>query len=477
MKCLPPLFLTFSFLFHQGMAQTQNNTAQRIDSLFSKYNSQTPGVAVSVIKDDSVIFEKGYGMANLEYDVPISPQTIFHVASISKQFTTFAIYLLEKQGKISFDDDVRKYIPEVPQFGKKITIKHLCAHTSGLKDQWALLTLAGWRMDDVITTDQILKILSRQKELNFEPGSQFKYSNMGFTLLAEIIKRVSGQSFSQFTKEHIFEPLEMNSTQFYEDNNKIVKNRAYSYGMENDVYEKRNINYSTAGPTSLLTTVADLYKWVMNIENPVVGDSTLIHNYNQISLLDNGEPAVLAIVDNEAIYHAKGQFTRNYRGLNVFNHTGSDGGFKTYLGRFPDEKVSIIIFSNDENFLSYKTGMDIAELYLGEKLNEKEIDSELKKDQEMAPDNFNHPELEDFEGEFLNEELSSLFSLSLKSGGLIMSHKRLDDIELTPLEKDKFSGIITFSVNVGFDRDNNGKVKSLSISNFGASNVIFKKVQ
>lgn len=471
------LLLIFFLSAYQLLAQTNENAASDIDSLFSKYNSQTAGVSVAIVKDGEVVFKKGYGMANLEYDIPISSQTIFHVASVSKQFTTFAIYLLEKEGKIKFTDDVRKYIPELPIYAKPITIDHLCSHTSGLKDQWALLTLAGWRMDDVITTEQILKLVSKQTELNFVPGTQFKYSNTGFTLLAEIVRRVSGKTFAEFTGEKIFEPLKMHNTQFYDDCNRIVKNRAYSYGTENGYYEKRNLNYSTVGATSLFTTAEDLSKWALNFEKPIVGDTELLNRFNEISKLDNNEPAVLAVVDGETIYHLKGQFKRNYKGLDVYNHTGSDAGFKSYLGRFQDSKLSIILLSNDESFASYKAGMDIAEFYLSDKFKPREKKNEDVPKIEEKPGTPANINLQDFEGKFRNNDLSSVFTLKVINGKLTMTHDRLSDVVLTETDKDKFSGVIEFSVQVSFIRNKKGQVVELRITNFGATDVKFIKTE
>jgi len=458
-------------------AQTNSAAEKKIDSLFSQYNSKTAGVAVGIVQDGKLIFEKGYGTANLEYDIPITSKTIFNIGSVSKQFTTFSIYLLEKQGKISLDDDIRKYIPELPIYEKIITIKHLCSHTSGLKDQWALLTLAGWRMDDVITTEQVMKIITKQKELNFSPGSQFKYSNTGFTLLTEIVKRVSGKSFSRFAKENIFNPLGMENTLIYDDNEKIVKNRAYSYGSANGLYSKRNLNSSSVGPTNVYTTVEDLVKWTANFENPKVGDVDFINLFNEKSLLDNGKPAILAVRDGENIYHAKGQFIRNYKGLNVYNHTGSDAGFKSYLGRFQENKLSIIILSNDEGFVSYKAGMDIAEFYLSDKFKERSpiIESQIRV--EEAPVYIAATNLKGFEGQFQNSDLASLFTLKVINGKLTMSHNRLSDAVLTEVEKDKFTGVITFAVEVNFHRNKKNEITGLSITNFGATNVNFIKLK
>ena len=477
MKHLIKFTLICIFVANNLSAQTNSNAEKKIDSLFSIYNSKTAGVAVGIVKDGELIYKKGYGTANLEYDIPITPKTIFNVGSVSKQFTTFSIYLLEKQGKVSLNDDIRKYIPDLPIYEKTITIKHLCSHTSGLKDQWALLTLAGWRMDDVITSEQILKILKKQKELNFSPGSQFKYSNSGFTLLTEIVKRVSGKSFSEFAKENIFNPLGMKNTFIFDDNEKIVKNRAYSYGSENGLYSKRNLNSSSVGPSNVYTTVEDLSKWTANFENPKIGDVNFINHFNEVSLLDNGEPAILLVRDGETIFHAKGQFMRNYKGLNVYNHTGSDAGFKSYLGRFQDNKLSIILLSNDESFVSYKAGMDIAEFFLSDKFKNRVPITEPEKKVEEKPKYISATNLKDFEGQFQNTDLSSLFIIKVINGKLTMTHNRLSDVVLTEVEKDKFTGAITFSVEVSFERNKKKEITGLSITNFGATNVKFIKLK
>ena len=459
--------------------QTNDTTIDKqIDKLFTGYNSTTPGVAVAVVKDGKIIFKKGYGTANLEYDLPVTPKTVFHVASVSKQFTAFSIYLLEKQGKISLEDDIRKYVLEVPDFGKTIRIKHLLSHISGLRDQWALLTLAGWRMDDVITTEHILKIISRQKELNFEPGSQFSYSNSGYSLLAEVVKRVSGKTFAEYTKENIFAPLGMTDTQFYDDFEKVVKNRAYSYELKNGTYKKKNLNYSNVGATSLFTTVEDLSKWALNFEKPVVGDAELIRRFNEPSLLNNGQPVLYAVINGENSYHAKGQFTRNYRGVDLFNHGGHDAGFRTFLVRFPDKYFSVIALSNDEHINAFQTAFTISGFYLKNELKEMQnvnsVNTVSEKDKPVKESNIN---LKDFEGKFYNEELNTDYSAKARNGKLVLSHTRLSDVELTETGKDKFAGNIEFAVEIEFLRDKDNAITEFKISNFGAKNVRFNKVK
>ena len=210
------LILTLGLLLCCETAQlqeTKDDKAKRVDQFFEQFSKEgSPGAAVAIVKDGEIIYKQGYGLANLEYDIPNSPSTVFHIASVSKQFTCFAALLLAEEGKLSMDDDIRKYIPEVPDFGKTITLRHLANHTSGLRDQWNLLALAGWRLDDVITKEHIMKLVVKQQDLNFDPGEKYFYCNTGYTLLAEAVSRISGMSFAEFTKKRIFEPLGMEST-------------------------------------------------------------------------------------------------------------------------------------------------------------------------------------------------------------------------------------------------------------------------
>jgi CubicO group peptidase (beta-lactamase class C family) len=473
----PHLLIAFFVLSHSMYAQTNGIAEKQIDSLFAKYNQLTSGVAVAVVKDGKVVLSKGYGMANLEYDIPVTPRTVFYVASVSKQFTAFSIYLLEKRGKLSFEDDIRKYIPELPDYSKTIRIKHLLAHTSGIKDQLALLTLAGWRMDDVMTTEQILKILSRQKELNFETGSQYSYSNSGYTLLAEIVARITGKSFAQFTKEEIFQPLGMNNTLFYDDHEQIVKNTAYSYELKNGQYKKMNLNYSNVGPAGVFTTVEDLCNWTKNFEQPKVGDKEIIDRFNQSSTFDNGQRVLFSIVDGDSSFHSKGQFTRNYRGVGVYNHSGHLAGFRSFLMRMPDKHLSIITLSNDEHNEAFKNANSISEFYLKNELKSKPAVSNtiVNKPSDSAYKS-NSNQLQELEGRFYNEELNTDYNAKVTNGKLFLYHTRLRDVELAETGKDQFSGTIEFPIGIDFVRDNDSQITGLRISNFGAKNVLFKKM-
>ena len=332
---------------------------KRIDQIFCQYSGiDLPGAAIAVVKNGEIAYKNGFGMANLEYDIPVTPSTVFHIASVSKQFTVFSILLLESEGRLSLDDDIRKFIPEVPDFGKKITLRNLANHTSGLRDQWNLLALAGWRLDDVITKEQIFKLVSKQKELNFNPGDEYVYCNTGYTLLAEVVARVSGKSFPEFTDENIFKPLNMTNTLFYDDHEKIVKNRAYSYQHGRSGYKKSVLSYANAGATSLFTTVEDIGLWAMNFENPVVGNHDIFNKMSQRAVLNKGD----------TIDYALGQGISKYKGLKMISHGGADAGYRTFLGRFPDQKLSVIVFSNDGSCDPGSLAIKVADVYLKDEI-------------------------------------------------------------------------------------------------------------
>lgn len=463
-------------------SQSLKEAGKKVDSLFASYNGQTPGAAVAIVKDGNVVFKKGYGTADLEYDKPITTQTVFNIASVSKQFTAFAIYLLEGQGKLSFDDDIRKYIPELPDYGTPIKIRHLLAHTSGLRDQAALLTLAGWRMDDVQTTEQVLKMLARQKALNYAPGTTFNYCNSGYTVLAEIVHRVSGKTFAAYTEENIFKPLGMTSTLFEDNHEQVVKNRAQSYERVNNRYYHKPVNNSNPGPSNLLTTVEDLVKWTLNFENPVVGNRKLIQAFNEPSYYDNGRKVVLRVLgEGDTIFHAKGQNLSVYKGVNMITHGGHAGGFRTFMGRFPGQRLSIIALSNDEHNERLGARWQIADLYIKDQLQPEPENNPMPGNANrpaIAPANYT-ASLQDFEGEYYSDELATTYTFRVNKNILLMKHIRLDDLALKRTGENRFSGsgAHTFLFEMEFLRNEAGAVTGFLVSNFGVKNLKLVKVK
>jgi CubicO group peptidase (beta-lactamase class C family) len=312
---------------------------EQVDRVFANWNkSDSPGCALAVLQNGVVIYERGYGMADLEHDAAITPATPFHVASVSKQFTAAAILLLAEQGKLSLDDDVRKYIPELPDFGVTIRIRHLLHHTSGLRDQWGLLQFAGWRYSlDLITDADVMSLIIRQKDLNFPPGSEYAYSNTGFTVLGQIVKRISGLSLREFTTKNIFEPLGMKNTHFRDDHGEIIKGEALGYVPTKDGLFRLSVtNFDTVGATSLYTTVEDLAKWDENFYSPKVGGPNFAFLMTRTEKLNSGK-------DND---YALGLVMGNYRGLPTVGHSGSDAGYRSNIIRFPEQHFSVVSLCN-----------------------------------------------------------------------------------------------------------------------------------
>lgn len=428
---------------------------KQIDQLFTAYNNaQSPGAAVAVAKDGRIIFKKGYGSADLEYNIPITPTTIFHIASLSKQFTAFSILLLEGEGKLSINDDIRKYIPEVPDFGKVVTLNHLLHHTSGLRDQWDLLAMAGWRLDDIITKEQVLRLVSRQKDLNFNPGDEFVYCNTGFTLLAEVVARVSGQTFADFTRTHIFEPLKMNNTLFYDDCEKIVKNRAYSYHADSTGLKKSILSYSTVGATSLFTTAEDLSLWAMNFENPVVGKN-IITKMDLKAILTKGD----------TIGYAMGQGIGKYKGLKSISHDGADAGYRTSLWRFPDQKFSVNVLSNYASFNPTGMALRIADIYLKDQevINTPKKEPETNAESKVTSDNksvkVDHDTLLAYCGKY-ELDPGEMATVTMENESLYVEAPGLSKTPMTTVSSTTFD-VSAVSARVTFLRDESGKVVKL----------------
>lgn len=343
----------------------------KIDQLTAMYSDETPGGVVAIIRNGEVEFAKGFGMANLEYGIPNTPETIYHMASVSKQFTAFAIAMLAKQGKLSIDDDVRKHIPELHDFGETITLRHLLNHTSGLRDHWNLWAMSGGLMDDVIRQEDLVRLIFRQRELNFSPGSQYFYCNTGYMLLSEIVTRVSGQPFGEWMQENVFAPLEMTSTQIYDDHRRIVEGRAYSYSNGERGLEKAVLSYANSGATSLFATVFDLAKWLRNWHTAAVGGPDILDRMQERGVLTNGD----------TLEYALGVEIGEYRGLRVIQHGGADAGYRTMVSYYPEIDAGVVVLGNIGSFNSGQMARGAADAFFDEHMNAVETESAVAEDE------------------------------------------------------------------------------------------------
>ena len=336
---------------------TPDATEARIDAIFAPWAApDAPGCAAAVMEGGDIVFAKGYGAANLEYGVPISPTSVFHVASVSKQFTALAVALLADEGRLSWDDDVRRHLPELPDHGVPITLRHLAQHTSGVRDQWSLLQMAGWRWGgDVITQGDVLDLLSRQAALHFRPGTEHLYSNSGYTLLAVVVERVTGQSLRAFTDERIFEPLGMARTTFRDDHTLLIRERAYAYEADGAGGYRLSIpDFAVVGASSLFTTVEDLARWNRNFRTGEVGGRRVVQQLQKMTTLAGGAQ----------VGYAFGLVHGSHRGRRTVGHGGTDAGYRSEFLRFPVEDLAVAVLCNIRSTDPARLARDVADAVL-----------------------------------------------------------------------------------------------------------------
>jgi CubicO group peptidase (beta-lactamase class C family) len=414
-------------VWSQTAATQAERPSEQVDKLFEKMDRTiSPGCAVAAMRDGKILYQRGYGMADLDHNVPITAETVFHVASMSKQFTAAAIVMLAQERKLSLDDEVRKYVPELPDFGAPVTLRQLVYHTSGLRDQWELLGLAGWRYSlDLITDDDVLSIMSRQKNLNFPPGSKHMYSNTGYTLLAQVVKRVSGQSFREFTTSRIFQPLGMRNTHFRDDHAEIVKNMAYGYVPAKDTFRISITNFDTVGATSLLTTIEDLALWDENFYNPRVGGPEMIRQ-----MLERGK-----LSDGEQLDYAFGLVIGKHRGLATVDHAGGDAGYRSDMIRFPDQHFTAVCLCNRADSNPSELTLQVAEIYLAKEMTAADkVGAGSGKTVQLAPE-----KLAAKVGTYIKAEGGQTLSITLKDDKLhITPGAGEDSYEMNALSENDF---------------------------------------
>lgn len=397
---------------------------QKIDNIFNEYNNK-PGYVVAVYKDGEIDFQKGYGLANLEYDIKISTKSVFDIASISKQFTAFSILLLEQEGKLNLDDPIHKYIPELPKYKEgEVTIKQLLYHTSGIKEYIKFWIATGHTYDDYINERMAINVLSKVKSLNFKPGTQYNYSNSNYLILARIIREVTNMSIGKFVEKNIFEPLEMNDSFIREDQNVIVKNRVVSYYENQDVFKRAYFyNFALGGAGQLNTTAQDFFKWNENFKTFKVGNKALFDKMLTSGTFDDGAQTEEGI----------GLEIENYKGLESFGYEGWFGGTVSKYLRFPNQDFAIFMVSNHSDF-NMEAFYSIVDFYLEENFRITNP-SKSEKQEELKPLNLSASKLKSFEGSYWQSEQNSSRKIYLKNDTLRFQS---DSNLLLPISENKF---------------------------------------
>ncbi len=430
--------------------------SRRIDSLFNGLGSETPGAAVAVVRNGEVLYRQSYGMANLEQHTAVTTSTVFDIASFSKQFTGMATAMLLEQGRISLADDIRSYIPEVPDFGTPITVRHLIHHISGIRDWPATLGIAGWQMDDVISFDQIMTMVRYQQDLNFEPGAEYSYSNTGYNLLAELVARVTGQTFREWTDANIFQPLGMERTHFQDDHREIVEHRANGYAQVDGAYVVTHNGLTAMGSSSLFTTIDDLVKWAANFDMQAVGGPAVIARMHERGVLNDGE----------RIAYAYGLNIGEYRGLTTASHGGSWASFRTHFLRFPEQRFTVMVLSNLGSFNPSSRCYNIAELYLGDLMEPEETVASAAERPAVAVD-----------GAVLDEYVGTY---RLGPGWLVTITREGDSLMTQATAEPRFSmkavsqtefWVDDYGAGIDFQRDSTGAVASFAYRGMEAPRV------
>lgn len=458
-----------------GLPANTDTLAAAVDHLFEPWHRpDSPGAAVLVLRNGEVVHAKGYGMASLEQGVPIRPHTIFDIASVSKQFGAFAVALLEADGLLSADDPVHRYIPELPDFGHTITLRHLVHHTSGIRDWPGTLSAGGWDYQDVLSFEQILRMAFQQQELNFVPGSEYSYSNTGYNLLAEVVARVSGRSFREFTEERIFRPLGMTRTHFQDDHDEVVPGRADSYRRGPGGEWRTVVNSLTAlGSSSLFTTVEDLARWVGNFETRAVGGAAVLARVHERGVLNGGD----------TIPYAWGHSLGYHRGAERWSHTGSWAGFRTVLHRFPEHRFAVIVLANAADMNPSALADRVVDLYLGDLLDPPVVAAgggggggptgpSAESEAPWSPD---AGALSEYAGEYASDELSTGYRLEVRDGRLVARHFRTGDRVLTPRRPDRFDAPTLGEVV--FLRDSDGAVTGFTVNQARVRGLLFRRLE
>ncbi|MFY9551089.1 MAG: serine hydrolase domain-containing protein, partial [Thermoanaerobaculia bacterium] len=428
MQRFPAIVLALAAL---GLAPTPDaaDPTAKVDALFKDYDrSDSPGCALGVYRDGRILYTRGYGMANLELAAAVTPQTVFDIGSTSKQFTAFAIQLLARDGKLSLDDDIRRWVPEIPDYGKQVTIRHLLHHTGGLRDYIVLFELQGVLVEDLTGDADVLEVMAAQKAPNFSPGEEHLYSNTGYFLLSVVVKRASGKSLRDFAAERIFGPLGMRHTQFNDLHTRIIPNRATGYSKAEDGgFGIDMSDWEQTGDGSVLTTVEDLQRWDQNFYEPVVGDAKLIEAMQQTGVLNSGKKLAYA----SALYLAA------YRGLPTVSHGGSWAGYRAQLLRFPRQRFSVACLCNNGGAANpSRLAYQVAEVYLGDLMKPAEAPPEAKKAGAVRF-GVSLPDLKRLAGAYRNPESGQIVELGLganKLGGQVYGRK----ITLEPVAPGRF---------------------------------------
>ena len=454
----------------------QRPASPSVDSIFAAYaRPGSPGCAVGVVQNGRLVYERGYGSANLDYGIPLSPRSVFYLASLSKQFTAASVVLAARQGALALDDDVHRWIPELPDYGAPITIRELLHHTSGLRDFFTLLGLRGTPYQNAFARGELLALVARQKALNFPPGSDFLYSNSGYLVLAEIVRRATGTSLPAFAEEHIFRPLGMRNTHFHDDAGTVVPNRVIGYDRDSSGFRiDHYFNFQEVGDGGLYSTVEDLAKWDAVFHGASFGGPGFVDQMLERGVLTNGD----------TIPYALGLQHGTYRGAHTVSHGGSLAGFRTILLRVPDERFSAIVLCNVSSANPGALAQRIVDVYLGARLQPlsmaaRPAGAAANRARDGAQDSAGNDGasavvLSDYAGAYDSDELQVTYTVRVEGDSLVVERPPATRLPLRPTARDGFAMGRAGAV-VRFTRDAAGAITGFALDAGRVRGIVFSR--
>ena len=438
-----------------------------VDKIFAPWDStSTPGLALAVIKDGEIVYSRGYGMANLEQSIPIDPDTVFYVGSVSKQFTAFCIALLAHDGKLDLDVPVRRCLPELPELYERVTIRQMVHHISGLRDFYDLLELSGVRTaDDFYDHSDLLALLARQRKVNFEPGSSYSYSNSGYFLLAEVAARVAGMPIDDFARERIFEPLGMRDTIFHQQHDMLVPRRADGYREDDGGYRRYMGHMNIVGAGGVFSTVNDLARWDAAFYGGTF-DEELLTLVQTPTVLTNGRE----------INYAFGLTVGTYRGLPYVEHGGALFGFRSNIVRFPEQRFSVIILANLADISPGRLSDRVVEVYLGELMEPVDTLAQAA-EQEPAFVELSEEQLASIAGSYKSVDGDEVVVVFLRGGEAIFFQNLWRCYPIRPVEPLRFLGIgLPFIPELTFEAEGGEAPSKLTLKMRGDQTFVYERV-
>ena len=438
------LTLGASVSTHAQLSDTQIN---KIDSLFISWNeSNHPGGAVGIMQNGKVIFSKAYGLASLEYGILNTTETLFNTASVSKQFTAMGIVRLHEKGLLNIDDDIRKYLPDMPDFGHPITIRHMLHHTSGMRSLHAMLSLAGWRDDDSRTNADLYRFMLNQKELNFVPGEEYLYCNTGYILMAEIIEKVTNETFTKWIKDNVFEPLGMNHTYVEDRYDRVVPNNATSYYGSKENFFRAVEYWGYVGSGNMHSTTTDLLNWLQNFSTPKEGWSSAFEMLQTTHKLNDGS-------ENNYAY---GVILGEVNGYQRIRHGGSIGGFRASISTYPEEQLSVAILTNFSSANPGQKENQIVNMFLPNK--NKNITDVNESEESFSTISMSEDELKQFEGMYWYDKDNYARKIYFKNDSLRYFRSESSENALVPISSNEFRMVgISSKLIAKFKLDEKGK--------------------